>query len=184
MTVPSSVFIAANNVAVPFVVVSHGSASPLLDRQARLCAVQGLDLAFLIGTKHHGMLQRVEIKSDDRLELCSEVRIVADFEGAGQVWLQAMFVPDAAYALLTDSITTTWGIYFSRAANPSRSNTTGFGTFSAQRYTNRPPKLVTVTTWGNRTCPCSSWWALKDLNLRPTDYESAALTAELRAPAV
>src|ERR1017187_8319536 len=26
------------------------------------------------------------------------------------------------------------------------------------------------------------WWALKDLNLRPTDYESAALTAELRAP--
>ena len=26
-----------------------------------------------------------------------------------------------------------------------------------------------------------NWWALKDLNLRPTDYESAALTAELRA---
>ena len=25
------------------------------------------------------------------------------------------------------------------------------------------------------------WWALQDLNLRPTDYESAALTAELRA---
>ena len=28
------------------------------------------------------------------------------------------------------------------------------------------------------------WWALKDLNLRPTDYESAALTAELRAQSV
>lgn len=26
-----------------------------------------------------------------------------------------------------------------------------------------------------------SWWALQDLNLRPTDYESAALTTELRA---
>ena len=25
-------------------------------------------------------------------------------------------------------------------------------------------------------------WALKDLNLRPKDYESSALTAELRAP--
>src|SRR5262244_2520036 len=48
------------------------------------------------------MLRRVEIKSDDRLQLFSQVRIVADFEG-GQVWLQAMFVPDAAYALLTDS---------------------------------------------------------------------------------
>src|SRR5438094_6353694 len=27
----------------------------------------------------------------------------------------------------------------------------------------------------------SFWWALQDLNLGPTDYESAALTAELRA---
>src|SRR5271170_5855010 len=26
-----------------------------------------------------------------------------------------------------------------------------------------------------------SWWARQDLNLGPTDYESAALTAELRA---
>ena len=29
----------------------------------------------------------------------------------------------------------------------------------------------------------SGWWALQDLNLGPTDYESAALTAELRARA-
>ena len=28
------------------------------------------------------------------------------------------------------------------------------------------------------------WWALQDLNLQPTDYESAALTIELRAQAV
>jgi hypothetical protein len=27
----------------------------------------------------------------------------------------------------------------------------------------------------------NSWWARQDLNLGPTDYESAALTAELRA---
>ena len=27
------------------------------------------------------------------------------------------------------------------------------------------------------------WWALQDLNLQPTDYESAALTIELRARA-
>jgi hypothetical protein len=26
-----------------------------------------------------------------------------------------------------------------------------------------------------------SWWARQDLNLGPTDYESAALTAELQA---
>src|SRR5208283_3054149 len=36
-------------------------------------------------------------------------------------------------------------------------------------------------------CPgrtLSVWWARQDLNLGPTDYESAALTAELRAPRV
>src|ERR1700679_2187262 len=27
----------------------------------------------------------------------------------------------------------------------------------------------------------AGWWALQDLNLQPTDYESAALTIELRA---
>ena len=27
----------------------------------------------------------------------------------------------------------------------------------------------------------SEWWALQDSNLQPTDYESAALTIELRA---
>ena len=27
-----------------------------------------------------------------------------------------------------------------------------------------------------------TWWALQDLNLGPMDYESTALTAELRAP--
>jgi hypothetical protein len=34
-------------------------------------------------------------------------------------------------------------------------------------------------------CPgrtIGDWWARQDLNLGPTDYESAALTAELRAP--
>ena len=30
---------------------------------------------------------------------------------------------------------------------------------------------------------CGGWWALQDLNLGPMDYESTALTAELRAPA-
>ena len=34
----------------------------------------------------------------------------------------------------------------------------------------------TIASWRLK-----GWWARKDLNLGPTDYESAALTAELRA---
>ena len=37
-----------------------------------------------------------------------------------------------------------------------------------------------VSCSGFRRC----WWARQDLNLGPTDYESAALTAELQAPRV
>src|SRR5580658_9109657 len=41
--------------------------------------------------------------------------------------------------------------------------------------------------WANQLIEKSgdvrSWWARQDLNLGPTDYESAALTAELRARA-
>src|SRR5712671_4528024 len=36
----------------------------------------------------------------------------------------------------------------------------------------------------NRGSPLECWWARQDLNLGPTDYESAALTAELQAPRV
>ena len=32
-----------------------------------------------------------------------------------------------------------------------------------------------------RGCSEEYWWARQDLNLGPTDYESAALTAELQA---
>jgi hypothetical protein len=32
-----------------------------------------------------------------------------------------------------------------------------------------------------RAEPTEGWWARQDLNLGPTDYESAALTAELQA---
>ena len=37
---------------------------------------------------------------------------------------------------------------------------------------------------GEETDEGSGWWALQDLNLGPMDYESTALTAELRAPLV
>ena len=49
------------------------------------------------------------------------------------------------------------------------------------------PEVVTHVA-GTFRYPCVQvghsldWWARQDLNLGPTDYESAALTAELRAP--
>ena len=89
--------------SVALVVVGHGSAATLLQRQPRLRAVQRLDLALLIGAQHDGVFRRIEIKPDDGFQFLGELRIVADFERARQVRLQAMFVPDATHALLTEA---------------------------------------------------------------------------------
>ena len=58
--------------------------------------------------------------------------------------------------------------------------------------TYNPGKVLTCSQGGRRrekradqliekSGDVRSWWARQDLNLGPTDYESAALTAELRA---
>ena len=57
--------------AVPLVVMGHGAAATLLQRQAGLGAVERLDLAFLIDRQHDRMRRGRDIKADD----------VADFGG-------------------------------------------------------------------------------------------------------
>ena len=44
------------------------------------------------------------------------------------------------------------------------------------------PRLIPGIPLLRELSPQSSWWARQDLNLGPMDYESTALTAELRAP--
>ena len=82
MTVPLATSRAANSVggAIALVVVCHGPGAPLLDGQARLGAVEGLDLALLVNRKHQGFVGRVQIKADDILDLGDEVWVVGDLE--------------------------------------------------------------------------------------------------------
>src|SRR6185437_11495139 len=89
--------------SIALVVVRHRSTTALLNRQPRLRAVQGLDLALLVGAQDDGMLRRVEIETDDRLKLFSKLGIVADFERPRQVRLEAMLVPDPTHALFTQA---------------------------------------------------------------------------------
>ena len=44
--------------------MSHGAATPFLQRQAWLGAVQRLDLALFVGAEHDGMFWRIEIELD------------------------------------------------------------------------------------------------------------------------
>ncbi len=55
--------------AVAFVVVRHGSGAALLHRQARLGAVQRLDLALLVDREHDGVLGRIDVEPDHIAQL-------------------------------------------------------------------------------------------------------------------
>src|ERR1700757_4443699 len=52
--------------AVALVIMGHGGGTPLLQEQARLGAVERLDLALLVDREHEGMLGRIDIKTRPR----------------------------------------------------------------------------------------------------------------------
>ena len=55
------------------VVVGHGSGPTLLHGQARLGAVERLDLGLLVDRQHDGVLRRVEIQPDHVLDFSATV---------------------------------------------------------------------------------------------------------------
>ena len=83
--------------AVALVVVGHRPAAALLHRQARLGAVERLDLRLLVDRQHQRMLGRIDIEADDVLDLGGELRIVRQLEGAHPVRLEAVRRPDALH---------------------------------------------------------------------------------------
>lgn len=79
---------------VPLVVVGHRAQPALLHRQARLGAVERLDLRFLVDAEHHGMRRRIDIEPDDVVQLLGEGRIVGKLEAPPPVRREAMRLPD------------------------------------------------------------------------------------------
>ena len=85
--------------AVALVVVGHGAEAPLLHRQARLGAVERLDLRFLVDREDDGMGRRIDVKPDDIAQFADEVGIVRELELPPAVRLQAVGTPDGEKAL-------------------------------------------------------------------------------------
>jgi len=81
--------------AVALVVVSHRSSPALLHRQARLGAVERLDLAFLVKRQDDGVGGRIDIKPHDFAQFLDEVGIVGELEVTEPVRLQPVRMPDA-----------------------------------------------------------------------------------------
>ena len=80
--------------AVALVVVRHGPAAPLLDRQSWLGTIECLDLAFLVDAQDQGLVWRVEIKADHIVELFDKMFVAAELERLGQMRLEAVSIPN------------------------------------------------------------------------------------------
>ena len=81
--------------AIALVVVGHGSGAALLHGQARLGAVERLDLALLVDRKHDGVRRRIDIEPDDITQLGDEVGIIGQLELAYPMRLKPVCAPDA-----------------------------------------------------------------------------------------
>src|SRR5215475_5317515 len=84
--------------AVALVIMGHRCRAALLQRKARLSAIQCLNLALLIDAQHQRPIRRVHVEPDDVGHLLFEPWIARYLEPAYQMRLEPGFGPDTAHA--------------------------------------------------------------------------------------
>jgi len=105
------------------------------------------------------VLRRVEIQTNDIFELFGETRVLRNFKGARQMWLQAMFPPDAANRARTHTQLFGHGL-----AAPMRRR---LGGFLGRHSHDEPPDLRRVSVLA-----APAW--LVALNAHPPKSQKAA----------
>jgi hypothetical protein len=83
--------------AVALVDMGHGSAAAAFRWQARLGAVERLDLRFLVDADDYAVRWRVDIKADDVPQLGDEIGVALQLELTDPAGLQAVRPPDARH---------------------------------------------------------------------------------------
>src|SRR5271157_978610 len=73
--------------------MGHGSATPFLDWQSRLSAIQCLDLALLIDAENDCLLRRIQVQTHHVGHLLQKLRIARQLEGLRAMGLQLQTKP-------------------------------------------------------------------------------------------
>ncbi len=90
--------------AVASVVVRHRPTAPLLQREARLGAIEGLDVAFLVDAQDQGLVRGIKIESHDIVELLDKLLVPADREGPDEMGLEVVSLPDTPNRRLAEAL--------------------------------------------------------------------------------
>jgi hypothetical protein len=88
--------------AVPLVIVRLRAAAAPPQRQARLRAIESLDLALLVDAQHQGFVRGIQIEPQDVGQLLEEVLVAAELEGLDPMRLQVVALPDALHRGLAE----------------------------------------------------------------------------------
>ena len=115
--------------AIAFVIMRHRPALAGFERQPRLGAVEGLDLALFVDGDDHGVSRRVHVEADDVLDLLGELGIVGAFEAAQAMRLKAMRLPQTLDGAQRDADGLGHG-----AARPMGGFARRFGTSQRQHF--------------------------------------------------
>ena len=89
--------------AVALVVMGHCAGSAPLHRQARLGAVDGLDLRLFVDREDDGVGGRIDIKPDNIAQLVDKLRVFGELELPNSVRLKTMRAPDAVDGTCADA---------------------------------------------------------------------------------
>src|SRR6516164_1707883 len=83
--------------AVADIVVGHRPGASLFHRQARLGAVESLDLALLVDREHEAVRRRVDVKANHIVHFRGELRVAAELEDPQPMRCKTMGTPDFLY---------------------------------------------------------------------------------------
>jgi hypothetical protein len=132
--------------AVALEVMGHRSSAPFLQRQARLGAIQCLNLALSIHRQNDGVRRRIDIEANHVAQLVDELRIVRELELSNPMRLKTVGAPDALHRTDADLrrpaiIAPVQCVAFDRGIGQCQSHDP-FGYFRFQRLDARGPRLV------------------------------------------
>src|SRR5580658_100274 len=85
--------------AVALVIVRHRAAATFLQRQARLSAIQGLNLALLVQAQHQSFLRWIQIQPDNVGQFLQKFRIPRELKSTTQMRLEIVQLPQPIYRI-------------------------------------------------------------------------------------
>src|SRR3984893_15471204 len=94
--------------SVALIVMRHGSATALFQRQARLGAIQRLNLTLFIHAEHNRLLRRIQIEAHHIGQLLQELGIPRQLESFHPMRFEIVTPPDVVDGGLADSLKTSW----------------------------------------------------------------------------